>query len=124
MPARLERPLGPPSGFLTGVINGLTGSQVMPSLPFLMALHLDRNLFVQAINMSFTLSSLIMAAGLAKLGLMHWDAVVLSSLGILCAFSGVRLGERLRNRLSPDHFRLAVLVMLAAAGIGLVMRSI
>lgn len=121
---RFERPLAPLSGVLTGVINGLTGSQVMPALPYLMALHLERNLFVQAINVSFTLSSLIMAAGLAKLGLMHWDAVILSTIGILLATSGVRLGERIRNRLGPDQFRSAVLLMLAAAGFSLIVRGV
>ena len=61
-----ERRLGPVSGFLTGVTNGVTGSQVMPSMPYLMALHLERNLFLQAINCSFTLSSVIMAVGVAR----------------------------------------------------------
>ena len=53
----LEKPLQPISGFLTGLVNGTTGSQVMPSMPFLMSLHLDRNMFIQAINCSFTLSA-------------------------------------------------------------------
>lgn len=68
MPDALGRKLAPVSGFLTGLVNGMTGSQVMPVLPFLLALRLDPRRFIQAINISFSLSSVIMAVGLAKLG--------------------------------------------------------
>lgn len=124
LPPRWERPLGPASGFLTGWVNGLTGSQVMPSMPYLLSLHLERNMFVQAINMSFTLSSLIMMAGLTRLGLMTVDAVIVSTIGIFFAFTGVRTGERLRHRLNPAQFRLAVLAMLTLMGISLIVRAV
>jgi uncharacterized membrane protein YfcA len=123
LPKGLERPLAPLSGVLTGVFNGLTGSQVMPILPYMIGLRLDRNVFLQATNISFTLSSLIMAVGLLKLGLMHWDALVLSTIGVLCATAGVRLGERIRHRLSPEQFRLMVLILLVAAGLSLIVRG-
>jgi hypothetical protein len=35
-----------PSGFVTGTINGIIGSQVMPILPYLLALDLNRDVFV------------------------------------------------------------------------------
>ena len=124
LPARAERPLQPFSGFLTGLVNGTTGSQVMPSMPFLMALHLDRNMFIQAINCSFTLSSVIMMAGLAKLGLVTWAALAVSVPGVAFALLGVRFGERIRHRLSPDAFRLAVLAMLAVMGLSLIGRGV
>lgn len=48
--ANWEKRLRVPTGFLTGFINGLTGSQVMPVLPYLFSLNLDIKTFVQAIN--------------------------------------------------------------------------
>ena len=120
----LEKPLQPISGFLTGLVNGTTGSQVMPSMPFLMSLHLDRNMFIQAINCSFTLSSVIMMAGLAKLGLVTWAALAVAIPGVAFALAGVRFGERIRHRLSPNAFRLAVLAMLAAMGVSLIARGL
>lgn len=120
LPVRWERSLGPLSGFLTGAVNGLTGSQVMPALPYLMALQLERNMFIQAINCSFTLSSLIMAVGLQSLGLFTADAVILSVLGTLLVFAGVRVGTRIRAAMAPDAFRLAVICMLMVMGLGLV----
>ena len=62
-----ERKLRIPVGFCTGFVNGITGSQVMPVLPYLFSLDLDKNRFVQAINISFTLSSLVMLSGLLGL---------------------------------------------------------
>lgn len=117
----LERPLAPISGCMTGVINGLTGSQVMPAVPFLMMLHLERNLFIQAVNCSFTLSSLVMALGLGQLGLFERSDVVISSLGVGLVFAGLRLGTAIRHRLSERLFRNAILAMLTVMGLSLVL---
>ena len=123
LPERLERPLGPLSGFLSGTINGVTGSQVMPSMPYLMSLDLNRNMFVQAINCSFTLSSIVMMIGLSRLGLVPMMAIWVSILGIGFALIGIRIGERIRKRLAPEQFRNAVLVMLTLLGLSLVVRG-
>jgi uncharacterized membrane protein YfcA len=119
-----EQRLKPISGFSTGLINGLTGSQVMPSMPFLMALQLERNLFVQAINCSFTLSSIIMIFGLGRLGLFSVDGVILSVVGTFFAFLGLSFGEHIRHRLSANTFRLGILSMLALMGISLLFRAL
>ncbi len=121
--AKWEAPLRPISGFLTGAVNGMTGSQVMPSMPFLMALHLERNVFIQASNCSFTLSSIVMAIGLERLGLFNSDQFFLSLIGVVIVLSGLKLGERLRQYLSPNAFRISVLVMLATMGVSLVVRA-
>ena len=124
LPTAWARALGPISGFLTGGLNGITGSQVMPVTPYLMAFQLDRNLFIQTINCSFTLSSLIITVGLNRMGLFTVDATILSIVGVTLAFTGVRLGERIRHRLSPKWFRLALLGMLVVMGVGLMVRAI
>ena len=113
---RLAGPLAMPTGLLTGTVNGLTGSQVMPVLPYLLALNLAPNQFIQAINCSFTLSSLVMAIGLSQLGLMTLETGLISGVGVLVVFFGVTLGNRVRRHLSPVQFRQAVLILLIAAG--------
>ena len=119
---RLARPLSAPVGLATGIVNGLTGSQVMPVLPFLLSLHLEANRFVQAINIFFTVSSLVMAAGLATLGLMT-PAVALASLaGLVPVLLGVKAGTIVRRWLSAKAFRTTVLVVLALLGASLIVR--
>jgi hypothetical protein len=66
LPPHWKNRSGPSPALPPASINGLTGSQLMPVLPYLMALHLDRERFVQAINCSFTASSIVMAIGLVE----------------------------------------------------------
>ena len=119
----LGRKLAPVSGFLTGVVNGMTGSQVMPVLPFLLALQLDPKRFIQAINISFTLSSLVMAVGLAKLGLMTAETIWISLLGLIPVYVGTKIGGIVRQRMDADTFRKVVLLMLIAFGVVLVSKT-
>lgn len=116
LPAAWERPLRAPVGLLTGTVNGLTGSQVMPLLPYLMALRLEPALFLQSINISFTLSSLVMIAGLSKIGLMTWNILGLSVAALIPLAVGFKLGSLTRRRLSPEGFRRAVLIVLIFLG--------
>jgi hypothetical protein len=122
MGSKIAKALEIPVGFTTGLINGVTGSQVLPVLPFFLSLQLERNMFIQAINVSFTLSSLVMAAGLWKLGLMTLHSVEVSLLGLAAVLIGVRFGSRVRSWLSPAAFRSAVLIILTVLGVGLVVR--
>ena len=122
LPTNLEKPLAPLVGFSTGIFNGLTGSQVMPVLPYLLSLNLEPNRFVQAINCSFTLSSLVMAAGLAKLGLMTIETAVISICGLALVWAGIKLGTRVRSMLAPEVFRVIILVFLMVLGMRLAVR--
>lgn len=120
LPSNWERPLAPISGCVTGFINGVTGSQVMPAVPFLMMLNMERNLFVQAINCSFTLSSVVMAIGLGTLGLFDLQDVVISAVGTCFVFLGLQAGAAVRDRLSERLFRNAVLAMLTVMSLSLI----
>lgn len=111
--------LAAPTGFITGVVNGATGSQVMPSLPYLMSLDLDRDTLVQAINISFTLGSLVMLVGLGQLGFLDLQMLGLSALGIIPVWLGIKAGGWVRNRLPERWFRIGVLLMLIGFGLNL-----
>ena len=95
----------------------------MPCVPYLMALNLDRSLFIQATNISFTLSSLIMAIGLTRLELFTLDAIKISIAGLVLVYFGLKLGSKVRPFLSPDNFRLAVLVVLFITALGLLLKA-
>jgi uncharacterized membrane protein YfcA len=95
----------------------------MPAVPFLMSLHLGRNAFIQAANCSFTMSSLIMMAGLGYLGLFTGTDVVISTAGVVCVFIGVKFGTAIRERLSESAFRNIILAMLTLMSISLLMSS-
>lgn len=111
-----------PVGLLSGVVNGTTGSQIMPIMPFLLSLKIDRNLFVQAINCSFTINTLFMIIGLSSLGLVTRPLLYLSAGGILPVAIGVFLGGQVRKKVTEDTYRRMVLIMLIGLGINLLVR--
>ncbi|MGB0683303.1 MAG: sulfite exporter TauE/SafE family protein [Magnetovibrionaceae bacterium] len=113
-----------PTGITTGFVNGLTGSQVMPMMPYLLALGLQPGLFVQAINISFTFSTLVMVAGLAKLDILSVSSGVIGLMGLLPVFVGVKFGGIVRRRLNDKTFRKLVLMVLIALGIGLLTKPL
>ncbi len=122
LPPQTERRWSGPVGLITGVVNGITGSQVMPVLPFLLALQLHRDLFVQAINLSFTLSSLVMLVLLSRFGILSWDILGVATAGIVPVALGIYLGGKLRQRLPDEAFRKVVLVFLLVIGLSLMIR--
>jgi len=120
-----EKPwLFAPIGLVTGLVNGLTGSQVMPILPYLMSLKLTKDELVQAINSSFTMASLVMLIGLGRLGLFNAEIATISAAGIIPVALGIWLGGRVRRKLPESVFRTIVLWLLVLLGIGLIAKAI
>lgn len=117
-PAAIAR-LKVPVGLTTGLINGTTGSQVMPVLPFLLSAGLKPERLVQAVNISFTASSLVMLAGLAYLELLTLPILMYSALGLVPVYIGISAGGALRRRLPEKAFRIGVLLMLIGLGLNL-----
>jgi len=111
-------------GLFTGLVNGLTGSQIMPVLPYLMSLDITKDELVQTINTSFTISSLVMLVGLGRLGLVNTESMILSATGVVPVFAGIWLGGRVRRLLPEATFRRIVLVMIMILGAGLVFKAV
>ncbi len=114
--------LSSPVGLCTGVVIGMTGSQVMPVLPFMLSLKLNRETFVQAINISFTFSSIIMLILLNRFGLLKLETLGVSFVGIVPVAIGIFLGGRLRRSLKEETYRKAVLIFLLVIGVSLIAR--
>lgn len=120
-----ERRLKVPVGFLNGLINGVTGSQVMPALPYLLSLQLDKNLFVQASNISFTLSSLVMLLGMNQLGLLSLQTFIIALVGLIpILFTVYYVGKWQQRHLSGSRHRQLVLGFLLVMGVTLIARVI
>ena len=108
-----------PTGFLTGLINGLTGAQVMPVVPYMLSAGMTKQAFVQAVNISFTLSSIVMIIGLGASGLLDRETALISVAGIIPVVATAWLGTRIRQRLSEDQFHSIVVVILMLLGLNL-----
>lgn len=119
-----ERWLGPLMGLLSGACAGLTGSYMMPAAPWLSALRLPPDIFVQGFGLGAVLVTMVLTAGMAGHGMLT-AGLGLGSLAVLApAFAGMALGRRLRGRLPDLWFRRAVQVVLLAVGVQLVAKAL
>jgi hypothetical protein len=117
------RRLQAPVGLANGIVTGLTGSQVMPLLPYVLALELETEQRVQVINLAVTIASLAMVLGLLGTGVMTMPLLAGSLAGIVPAVLGVAIGDRVRKQMPEKGARTAVLLVLMAMGIALVARG-
>lgn len=108
--------LNPLIGFLTGCVNGATGSQIFPIMPYLLSLNLGKNVLVQSINISFTMLSLIMLASLLVTGSLDTESIWQYSLGIIPVAFGVWLGNTLRRHIAEDLFKRLVMLLIIVLG--------
>jgi len=124
LPARSEAWLGPLAGALTGLVTAVTGVFVVPAVPYLQALGLQRDALIQAMGMSFTTSTLALAIGLA--GNAGYPGAVLggSLMMLLPALAGMVLGQDLRHRLPIPVFRRCFFAGLALLGAYMVARQV
>ena len=92
VPAGAERVLGPLVGAVTGLVTAATGVFVIPAVPYLQALGLSRDELVQAMGLSFTVSTVALAAGLMLNGQYSAAALSGSALMLLPAVLHARAG--------------------------------
>lgn len=124
IPARSERWLGPLIGTLTGFITAATGVFVVPAVPYLQSLGLARDELIQAMGISFTVSTIALAAGLWLNDSYSLGAVGASLIMLVPALVGMGLGQRFRQSLPPATFRRCFLISLAAVGVYLVVSGL
>nr|WP_288497634.1 sulfite exporter TauE/SafE family protein [uncultured Pseudomonas sp.] len=122
--ARLERWLSPVVGLATGVVTGATGVFVMPAVPYLGSLNLSRDELVQALGLSFSVSTLALAIGLYWHGAFQVSQLGTSTAAIVPALLGMWLGQRLRARISPVSFRQCFMAFLILLGLELAARPL
>lgn len=111
-----------PTGFLNGVLTGLTGSQVMPLFPYMLSLGLAPDRVVQAINLAVLICSVVLAGGLLAAGIMSLPLLGLSLIAILPALTGVEIGTRLRAIIPAERFRVVMLTVLLVMGLMMLVR--
>lgn len=124
VPSRLEPWLAPLVGIATGVVTGATGVFVLPAVPYLQSLRLDKDELVQALGMSFTVSTAALAAGLTTQGALHTDRLGASALALIPALAGMWLGQRIRGRIRAATFRRCFLLCLMLLGLQLAARPL
>jgi uncharacterized membrane protein YfcA len=94
--------LGPLIGALTGLATAATGVFAIPAVPYLGALNLDKEDMIQALGLSFTVSTIALAAALL----------------------GMAAGGAVRGRVSEQTFRRVFFGGLLVLGAHLASRAL
>ncbi|MDB6143514.1 MAG: hypothetical protein JWP80_2558 [Pseudomonas sp.] len=112
-----ERWLGPLCGLITGLITSATGVFTIPAVPYVQGLGLDRNELVQALGLSFTVSSLALGLAMFWRGALGGGELGASLLALAPALLGMMLGQWLRHRISAQMFKRVFFVGMGLLGL-------
>lgn len=115
--------LSPLVGVVTGLLTGATGVFVLPAVPYLQSLRLDRDALIQALGLSFTVSTLALGFGLLRAGVSA-PPLAASASALIPALAGMLLGQGLRHRMSVETFRRVFFAGLSLLGLTLALKGI
>jgi len=123
VPARRERWLSPAIGAVTGLVTGGTGVFVVPAVPYLQGLALKKEELVQALGLSFTVSTIALAIGLTREHAFAAGDLGESLFAVAPALLGMWIGQHVRGRIGADTFRRWFFICLLGLGIQLMARA-
>jgi uncharacterized membrane protein YfcA len=97
--------LSPAMGLATGVVTAATGNFVVPMVPYLQSLGLDKDDLVQALGMFFTVATVALGVALAHDGVLNANVAGTSLLALVPALAGMWIGTQVRSRIDAQTFR-------------------
>jgi uncharacterized membrane protein YfcA len=115
-----EKWIGGIVGVITGVISAATGVQVVPSMPFMQSIGMEKDELVQALGVYFTVATLALAFNLTTAGLLSAATALPGLIALVASFVGMFIGQALRTRMEPDTFRRWFLIAMIFLGVYLV----
>ena len=115
--------LAPLVGLATGLVTAATGVFVIPAVPYLQALGLEKEALVRALGLSFLVSTIALGLALGQGGALPTTALAGSALALLPALAGMGAGQWLRLRVQPEAFKRIFFCGLLALGAYLAIRS-
>jgi len=100
----------------TGLFTGLTGSQVIPLVPYMLSLGIDPKLSIQAINLGVLILTTALSGALFASSLVDVGLLQMSLLSIVPALAGVAIGTSIQTRLPAPLLRRLVVSVVGLIG--------
>jgi uncharacterized protein len=123
MSREVARRVGPLIGFICGVIQGSAGASGPIVTTYLVSSQLSRDGFLFAINAIFVVLDWTQFVSLQQLHMTTpaiWQSAFVV---VIVVFAGMGVGLAIQKRIDDVIFKRAVLIMLACAAVGLVIRA-
>ena len=115
-----EKWIGGIVGLITGAVSAATGVQVIPSMPFMQAIGMEKDELVQALGVFFTVATLALAFNLSSAGLLSAATALPGAVAMAAAFAGMFIGQAVRSRMQADTFRRWFLIAMIFLGLYLI----
>jgi uncharacterized protein len=112
-----EKWIGGIVGLMTGVVCAATGIQVVPSMPFMQAIGMEKDELVQALGVFFTVATMALAFNLTSAGLLSAATALPGAVAMAAAFAGMFIGQAVRSRMPAEAFRRWFLTTMIFLGI-------
>jgi uncharacterized membrane protein YfcA len=112
-----EKWIGGIVGLVTGAVSAATGVQVVPSMPFMQAIGMEKDELVQALGVFFTVATLALAFTLTSAGLLSASTALPGAVAMASAFAGMFIGQLVRSRMQPEAFRRWFLIAMILLGL-------
>jgi uncharacterized membrane protein YfcA len=114
---RDEKWIGGIVGVITGMVSAATGVQVIPSMPYIQAIGMEKDELVQALGVFFTVATLGLAFNLTSAGLLTAATALPGAIAMAASFTGMFIGQAVRSRLQPETFRRWFLIAMIFLGL-------
>ncbi|HUS95809.1 MAG TPA: sulfite exporter TauE/SafE family protein [Hyphomicrobiaceae bacterium] len=127
--ARMPKPgswepwLTPVIGAMGGVMFGMMGNFMVPGVLYIQSLGLPRDMFVQALGLTFLIISSTLAIVLSRHALMPIETAMLSAGALIPTMVGMFLGQKIRRLLSEAQFARVVFVAIGLSGVYMIVRA-
>lgn len=112
------------AGVLSGVLGGLSAIWGPPLVIYLMSLKLEKNMLIQTMGVIFLAQSLFLTAGFVASGELTWAIAGVGAAMLVPTFTGLMLGERMREHLDTRQFMRGFLILFLVLGLNLIRRGI
>ena len=123
-PGRREPWMSPLMGGLGGAMFGMTGIFIVPAILYLQTLGLKRDVFVQALGITFLTITLALGTALTGRGLLTQDLALMSLTVLIPTAAGLALGQRYRHHISEAVFKRIFFIALFVMGLDMLRRSL
>lgn len=119
-----ERGVSVALGTVNGLLTGLTGTFMVPSVLYMQAIGFDKDTLVQALGAFFALSTITLTLSLGQNDLITIEQALTSTAGLVPAFIGIYAGRWTREQIDEEYFQRLFLSALLMLGGYLAIRAV
>ena len=107
-------------GTAAGFLGGISSIWSPPIVMYLISRNVPKEQLIGAIGFIFLVTSFPLAIGYALAGILTFEILMKSVIGLLVSLAGFRVGELLRRKVAQDTFRKVLLWAFLALGVRLI----